>query len=424
MKDKDYCMLDRVEDMKICSKCNSSLSLDKFYVDKSKKDGRHSSCIECNQRDRGIKKPVGKRVYINYELEERMCTNCNKILYFSEFYKVSGKRGYSAMCKDCIHIKGGCKKKNSSPCSVDFENQKKTCATCGELLDFECFHKTDVKYNSSGRYSSCIKCVQKSKGVKNPGPKRCFIDYEKEIRECSKCHRTLSFNDFHKNRNTKSGYCSTCKECIRIEKNPKSRRCYIDYENEIRECSKCHELLTFEEFYKSSKSMSGVTNCCKNCCYKKHRSEEFRKQRRIHAQENKDKIQKNRKNCRHKTRITSREYVKNRKENDVQYKLCIILRGRLYSALKRESKAGSAVKDLGCSIRELKIRLESTFYTRKTGEEMSWSNYGRKGWHIDHRIPLSSFDLTNREDFLKAVHYTNLQPLWAEDNLYKGDRVE
>lgn len=105
-----------------------------------------------------------------------------------------------------------------------------------------------------------------------------------------------------------------------------------------------------------------------------------------------------------------------RYKTDPKYKLSCLLRGRLKSVLRGESKAGSAVRDLGCTIEVLKIYLESKFQPG-----MTWENWSRDGWHIDHIIPLASFDLTDRERFLKACHYTNLQPLWAKQNLKKHD---
>jgi hypothetical protein len=90
------------------------------------------------------------------------------------------------------------------------------------------------------------------------------------------------------------------------------------------------------------------------------------------------------------------------------------LRQRLCAAIRHKSKKGSAVRDLGCTIEELKQHLESQF-----GPGMSWENYGK--WHIDHIIPLSSFDLSKRDELLKACHYTNLQPLWAKDNIKKSN---
>lgn len=91
------------------------------------------------------------------------------------------------------------------------------------------------------------------------------------------------------------------------------------------------------------------------------------------------------------------------------------LRGRLYQAIKRNYKAGSAISDLGCSIEEFKIYIEKQFK-----EGMTWDNWSRTGWHIDHITPLDSFDLDKKEEFTVACHYSNLRPLWAKDNLSKG----
>jgi hypothetical protein len=107
-----------------------------------------------------------------------------------------------------------------------------------------------------------------------------------------------------------------------------------------------------------------------------------------------------------------------RYNSDIKFKLSITLRTRLNTALKNNNKVGSAVKDLGCSIEEFKRYIESLWQPG-----MSWDNWSKDGWHIDHIAPLSSFDLTNVEDFKKACHYTNLQPLWAYDNFRKSDKL-
>ena len=80
------------------------------------------------------------------------------------------------------------------------------------------------------------------------------------------------------------------------------------------------------------------------------------------------------------------------------------------------SRGGSAVRDLGCSIPEFMIYIESLFQPG-----MSWDN--RRTWHIDHVIPLAAFDLTDPEQFKQACHYTNLQPLWATENLRKSAKL-
>ena len=121
---------------------------------------------------------------------------------------------------------------------------------------------------------------------------------------------------------------------------------------------------------------------------------------------------------RDKVNAQSNNYRNNRMKTDIQFKLSRVLRRRLSKALHGNYKNGSAVKDLGCTIDELKTHLESKFQSG-----MTWDNWSFKGWHIDHIKPLASFDLTDREQLLIACHYTNLQPLWAKDNMAKGDKI-
>ncbi len=97
--------------------------------------------------------------------------------------------------------------------------------------------------------------------------------------------------------------------------------------------------------------------------------------------------------------------------------LRILLRRRLYMAVRDGLKGGSAVELLGCSVEELKAHIEAQFT-----EGMTWENRGLKGWHLDHIRPLAAFDLSKPEELAIACHYTNLQPLWAEENMRKSAR--
>lgn len=75
---------------------------------------------------------------------------------------------------------------------------------------------------------------------------------------------------------------------------------------------------------------------------------------------------------------------------------------------------------LSCSDR---ISIILSMLESKFQPDMNWDNWASDGWHIDHIKPLASFDLTDREQLLIACHYTNLQPLWAKDNIAKSDKI-
>lgn len=123
-------------------------------------------------------------------------------------------------------------------------------------------------------------------------------------------------------------------------------------------------------------------------------------------------------NATHRPKIAASRATrqKSRRKTDLGFRLASNLRTRVRRSLRDGWKAGSAVRDLGCTIPELRTHLEAKFQPG-----MTWENWSRTGWHIDHIRPLASFDLTDREQFLEACHYTNLQPLWAMDNLKKRE---
>lgn len=123
-----------------------------------------------------------------------------------------------------------------------------------------------------------------------------------------------------------------------------------------------------------------------------------------HYEKNKDKIV-----------AQNLAYINKRSKVDPEYRLSRRLRARLNLAVRNNYIGGKAVSELGCSIAYFKQYLESLFV-----DGMSWDNYGPKGWHIDHIKPLSQFDLSNEDELKQACHYTNLRPLWWQENLRKS----
>lgn len=110
------------------------------------------------------------------------------------------------------------------------------------------------------------------------------------------------------------------------------------------------------------------------------------------------------------------EYEKNRRKADPLFALAGSVRSRIWHALARGGykKVSSTADLLGCSFEELKAHLENQFT-----EGMSWDNFGE--WHVDHITPLASAD--SMDHMVPLFHHTNLQPLWAVDNLSKGAKI-
>ena len=132
---------------------------------------------------------------------------------------------------------------------------------------------------------------------------------------------------------------------------------------------------------------------------------------------NSDKIRQQSKRYREEHVEESKIYHRKRMESDPKYRITRSLRNRLYLAFKCQGvrKTEHTLDLIGCSIDFLKKHIESQFL-----QGMSWDNYGRKGWSIDHIKPCASFSLINPEEQKACFHYTNLRPLWEIDNWKKN----
>jgi len=230
-------------------------------------------------------------------------------------------------------------------------------------------------------------------------------------------------------------------------------------------CSKCKEEKEVCEFYNNKSKFDGKRPECKVCSneqstlYNRKNKEKVNGIKQKYVDNNKEKVKQSKKEWfdknteykkehyikntnhilekskkyyndnREKIIEYNKKYVKTNKEiinkknkikydTDVLYKLKLSMRARLNSFLKtRQIKKQNKTFDIiGCIPEYLKEHIENQFV-----DNMCWENYGLYGWHIDHIIPLSSAN--TEEEMYKLCHYTNLQPLWAEDNLRKSNKI-
>ena len=112
------------------------------------------------------------------------------------------------------------------------------------------------------------------------------------------------------------------------------------------------------------------------------------------------------KNYPRSTEVNRRKY--NRRKSNPMYRAMSNLRSRLHKIVRYDVSGSS--RSIGCTAKELRSYLESKFTS-----QMTWDNYG--DWHIDHICPLSS--ATSEDELKSLAHYTNLQPMWAKDNVMK-----
>jgi len=211
-------------------------------------------------------------------------------------------------------------------------------------------------------------------------------------------------------------------------------------------CTKCKQIKKLVNFYKNKSYKDNYSNWCKYCFQKYHKfynksyylknKDKINEYKKKYRKENKEVISIYNKKYKNRHKKEIKEYrIKNinilkRKQNkyetykrktDIKWKVSKNLRVRINIALKHSIKSLSTMFLIGCEIDYLMYCLQCKF---KKG--MNWNNYGYgKGkWVIDHIIPCANFDLSDPKQQKECFHYTNLQPLWWEENMRKGSKYE
>lgn len=222
-------------------------------------------------------------------------------------------------------------------------------------------------------------------------------------KRCSKCKAEKDLSEFHNNKTMKDGKASACMPCNRSWMKPKTKEQALRDTKKYALANPDKVKAHWQNYYKNNKeklnakkteygrTAAGIAVMKKS---KEKHGEVWRERRKIR-----------------------------RKNPTPQQKTETTLRNRFYKVIVRMKKGEKLCswRDLiGCTVLQAKEHIERQFL-----EGMNWSNHGNgEGkWNIDHIKPLCQFDLTNLKQQAIAFHYTNLRPLWFEDNM-KRDRKQ
>lgn len=238
-------------------------------------------------------------------------------------------------------------------------------------------------------------------------------------------------------------YCLDCGLQIRKEKQKTFQKKYkIVRQNKVRTCKDCGKVIGAK--IKRCDECKKVSTSLRLSVYQKNARLEnlelFKTRGKVQYEKlkaNRDKYQKRiaassrryikkiptltKEEKKHKQKMRINEYAKKYypeyyKKKPSQ-KIAVRFRQRIWKLLKGIDMEYKIEDLIGCSKSFLQNYLEGLFL-----DGMTWDNWSPKGWHIDHKKPCISYDLTDIEELKKCFHYTNLQPLWAKDNLKKGGR--
>ncbi len=222
-----------------------------------------------------------------------------------------------------------------------------------------------------------------------------------KIKKCSKCGEEKELSEFYFRKDSNS-YRNDCIECIQLNR----KKYYLDHKKQI--------VLKIENYQKENKDY--IKQKCKNN-YLINRDKIIKQSKKWYENHKEEKKEYDKRyRIKNKERISKKDVkrkLKARREN-IQIKVKDNLSRRISLALHGLNKSLSTIFLIGCDIDYLIYHIQEQFT-----KGMNWDNYGK--WHIDHIKPCAKFDLSKESEQYKCFNFKNLQPLWAIDNLRKGN---
>lgn len=289
--------------------------------------------------------------------------------------------------------------------------QQKTCSICQQSLPLEAFVRARNK--PDGRHSQCKTCS-------NARMKQWRLDNLEYVR------------DYDRRWSRKNAEAIRLKSTRYREANRERNQANLPAPPTIKRCGVCGEEKDGSEFYRTAATKDGFSHRCKQCAsldqaeWRKNNPELAQARDRESWRKYQAKYQRNYKRWAAENRTERNAYRRalhaEKMRTDEAYRWEYKIRNKVYLALRGIRKSAPTERLIGCSFDQLKQHLESLWQPG-----MSWDNYGKHqedSWEIDHRIPVSSFNLVDPEQQKQCFHFSNLQPLWRRDNRAKSKKLD
>lgn len=221
---------------------------------------------------------------------------------------------------------------------------------------------------------------------------------------CSKCRKEKLLTQFYEDKDSRDGYYTFCIECSKKYQ----RKYYIKNKERIKEKVKNYKNNNKDKFKLIDKE------------YREKNKDQAKLYAKKYYKENIEKMKKRSKEWKlnnvERVKLNARKHNRKRRQN-ITVKLSDAMASNIYDSLKGNKNGRGWETLVGYTLENLRKHLELSFTPK-----MSWKNYGRHGWNIDHVRPISSFNFKNTEDkeFKECWALNNLQPLWETTRIING----